>query len=114
MSAGILAALALGAGLAVWLLAPLLRSDAAERERTVAAAGEMQDLRSHHEMALAALKDLEDDRATGKIGAEDHRELEAKLTNQALEIMKRMDALEAGRKEAAAPRLAGTSSDGRS
>ena len=94
MSLGTGIFLALAAVIAVLVLAPLFRRDADERERTSSAASEIRELHSRHEMALAALKDLEDDRATGKIGDDDYQELKAGMTVQAVELMKRLDALE--------------------
>jgi hypothetical protein len=76
-----------------YIAAPVLRSDAAERERVVSANSEAVDLQSRHAMLVAALSDLEEDRATGKMDEDDHRQLEASLTAQAVEIMKKIDAL---------------------
>jgi hypothetical protein len=83
MTAGyvIVALLALGAG---WfVVAPLLRKDAGEAERVARAASEEMDLESRRSMVMAALKDLEDDRATDKIGQADYEALHAKLTARA-------------------------------
>ena len=46
------------------------------------------------------LKDLEDDRATDKIGEEDYREIHARLTGQVVEVMRRLDELRAERSKA--------------
>jgi hypothetical protein len=42
-------------------------------------------------MALAALRDLEEDRATGKIGDADYDDLKARLSNRAVAVLKRLD-----------------------
>jgi hypothetical protein len=91
VTAGALIALGLAAAAASFVLMPLLRRDDGSQDG-VAAAGEIQDLQSRHDMALGALKDLADDRATGKIDDVDYAALEAKLTAQALQTMKELDA----------------------
>lgn len=83
----------LAAGAAAWIVAPLLRADAAEAERLTAAVSEAQDLDSRREMAMLALRDLEDDRATGKIGDADYEEMKARLSAQAVEILQRIEEL---------------------
>jgi hypothetical protein len=94
MSIGVVVSVLLGSAAAVYVLAPLFRNDAALSEYREAATSELVELRSRQEMVLASLKDLEDDRSTGKIGDADHAELEASLTAQAVDLMKRIDALE--------------------
>ena len=91
MTPGALIALGLAAAAASFVLMPLLRRDD-DAQDAPTAAGEIQDLQSRHAMALGALKDLEDDRATGKIDDVDYAALQAKLTAQALETMKELDA----------------------
>ena len=86
--------LLLAVAVMAFVLAPLFRREAEEEERRASAADEMQELHSRREMALSALKDLEDDRATGKIGDEDYQDLKTKLTLQAVGLMKRLDGLE--------------------
>ena len=83
--------LPLAVGAATFVLLPLLRRDDAA-DHVAAATSEIQDLQSRHDMALGALKDLEDDRATGKIDDVDYVALQAKLTAQALQTMKELDA----------------------
>ena len=79
---------------AALIVAPLLRKDAAEAERLSAANSEEVELRLQHNMVLGALKDLEDDRATHKIVEEDYAEMQAELTSQAVELMKKLDAMD--------------------
>lgn len=85
---------ALAAVAAAWVIAPLFRADAAEAERIASSLSEAQDLESRREMALAALRDLEDDRATGKIGDADYDALKARLSARAVEVLQRIEALE--------------------
>ena len=92
MSAGIVVGLLLAAGAAAFVLAPLFREQNEVDHKRTAANYELQDLQSRQDMALGALKDLEDDRSTGKIGDIDYAELKAKLTAEAVEIMKQLDA----------------------
>jgi len=82
---------------AVVVLAPLFRPDAQEAERVSSALSVEQDLSTRHAMALAALRDLEDDRQTGKIGDADYADLRAKLEARAIELMKGLDGLAAQR-----------------
>lgn len=79
-------------GIAAWVLAPIFRRDAAQEERAQNARGEAADLESQREMALAALRDLEDDRATGKLGDRDYEEMKATLTARAVEVLRRIEA----------------------
>ena len=92
MSAGIVVGLLLAAGAAAFVLAPLFRKQNEVDHKRTASNYELQDLQSRQDMALGALKDLEDDRSTGKIGDIDYAELKAKLTAEAVEIMKQLDA----------------------
>ena len=68
---------------------------ASQAERVAQRASEAIELQQQREMTLAALKDLEDDRATDKITEDDYRALHGRLTAQAVAIMKRQDELEA-------------------
>lgn len=93
MTAGTVVALLLAAVAAAFVLAPLFRKHGAVEERRAAALSEEEDLTSQRTMAIAALRDLEDDRATGKIGDKDYDELKARLTARAALVMKRLDDL---------------------
>jgi len=97
MSAGILVSLLLAAVVGSYVLAPLFRVDAAEAERVSSVVSEERDLQSRREMLLAALKDLEDDRATGKIDQKDYNRLQTELSTEAIEIMKQLDAMDEAR-----------------
>jgi hypothetical protein len=89
---------ALALFVAVVVLAPLFRPDALEAERVSNALSTEQDLSTRHAMALAGLRDLEDDRQTGKIGDADYAALRAKLEARAVALMKSLDELAAGRR----------------
>ncbi len=91
MTTGTLLAVLLAAAAVAFVVAPLFRRDSTE-DRAAVANTELQELHSRHDMALAALKDLEDDRQTGKVDDSDYDELKAKLTAQAVEAMKQLDA----------------------
>jgi hypothetical protein len=94
VTAGVIVAILAAMGAITFVLAPLFRKDAAQAERVASALSEAQELQSQREMALAALRDLEEDRATGKIGDADYAELKTKLQVRAIEILKRLDAIE--------------------
>jgi hypothetical protein len=96
MIAGIVIAV-LALGTAAYVLGPLFRPDAREAERTAKALSAEQDLHARYDMAVAALRDLEEDRATGKIGDADFAVQEAELQARALDLMKRIDEHAAGR-----------------
>jgi hypothetical protein len=91
--------LAIGVAVAAtwFVVAPLLRRDAAEAERVGAVKSEERDLRSRHEMLLAGLKDLEDDRATGKLDDADYARMRGDLSAEAVAVMKQIDALDLAR-----------------
>jgi hypothetical protein len=97
MSAGILLSLVLAALGGYYVLAPLFRADAAEAERISAAISEERDLQSRREMLLAALKDLEDDRSTGKVDQKDYTRSKTELSTEVIEIMKQLDAMNEAR-----------------
>ena len=92
------AVLALALAVAAIVLAPLFRKDAREAERVSNVLSAEQDLSTRHAMALGALRDLEDDRQTGKIGDADYATLKAKLETRAVELMKGLDGLAAERR----------------
>jgi len=92
---GALCALLLAGGAAAFILAPLFRADAAQEERASRLLSNLSDLQSEREMALSALRDLEDDRATGKVSDADYAVLQARYTERAVEVLKKLDEAEA-------------------
>lgn len=97
MTAGTIFAILLAAAAAAFILAPLFRSDAAMEERRTRSLSEEEALAGEREMTMAALRDLDDDRATGKIGDEDYASAKAQLTERAIDLMKRLDAVQSRR-----------------
>jgi hypothetical protein len=88
----------LALGVAAFVLAPLFRPDARESERVANALSAEQDLTTRHAMAVAALRDLEEDRQTGKIGDADYESMKAKLEARAIALMKSLDTLAESRR----------------
>jgi hypothetical protein len=75
------------------VLVPLLRRNGDPGKACAEPTGvEMHELESERRRILAALRDLEDDRATGKMGESDYRELRAKLVARGARILERIDA----------------------
>ena len=107
MNLGLLAALAVGVAAASWILVPLLRGgDSSLPPAAGAAANEARDLQAQREMLMASLRDLEDDHATGKIDETDYADLKARLTRQAADVFKRLDAArETAERESERPTL---------
>lgn len=97
MTLGTVLALVLAAAVAAFVLAPLFRSDASQKERHATRQSDEQDLVSEREMALGALRDLEDDRATGKLDEPDYQAAKSELTARAVGLLKRLDEVEAKR-----------------
>ncbi len=111
MTLGTFLALLLVTAAAAFVLAPLFRADAAQEERRSAKVSDEQDLFSQREMAMAALKDLEDDRATGKIDMADYEDGKARLTSRAAAVLKRLDEI-AERNSDPKPQLVSSNPDG--
>ncbi len=101
MILGTVLVLLLAAAALVFVMAPLLRRgrpDANERDEESLAS--LRELHARQQMLLAALKDLEDDRATDKIGDSDYEQLKQRLSTEAIEVMRRLDAAEHEREQA--------------
>ena len=92
---GAVCAAVLATAAAAWVLAPLFRADAAQAERASGLLSRLSDLQSEREMALSALRDLEDDRSTGKISDSDYAALQARFTERAVAVLKELDEAEA-------------------
>ncbi len=79
----------LGLAVAALLIAPLLRSATV----TVSGVDEPEDVEETRKgMALSALREIQFDRATGKLSDEDYEELNARYTARALEVIRSEDA----------------------
>ena len=74
----------LAAGVVLYVILPLVRGRAAPLHRT---AEEYSEDQFRKQVALAALRDIEYDYATGKMDEEDYRELKAELSAEALRIL---------------------------
>ena len=85
----------------LFVMAPLLRRGGPEMsESDEASLASLRELHARQQMLLAALKDLEDDRATDKIGDSDYEQLKQRLSTEAIEVMRRLDAAEHEREQA--------------
>ena len=91
--AGALVAALAALGAALWIARPLARRERpadAEAPRLARA----RELHSQRSMLLAALKDLEEDRALGKLAEADFADLQARLSGQAVAVLRQLDVLE--------------------
>jgi hypothetical protein len=79
-------------GVVVWLVSGPLRAGAARVEDREAA--ERADLEAAKEAKYREIRDAELDRRTGKLSDEDWRALDRDLRAEAVEILRRLDALE--------------------
>ncbi len=101
MILGTVLVLLLAAAALVFVMAPLLRRGRPDaNERDEASLASLRELHARQQMLLAALKDLEDDRATDKIGDSDYEQLKQRLSTEAIEVMRRLDAAEHEREQA--------------
>ena len=97
----ILALIALAA--LAYVVLPLRETATPTADHIAAALDEARDLQSRHDMILAALRDLEDDRATDKIDEVDYKQLQARLQARAVDLMKRIDLQAEERAQASRP-----------
>ena len=101
MILGTVLVLLLAAAALAFVAAPLLRRGRADpNEVDSASLGALRELHARQQMLLTALKDLEDDRATDKIGDSDYEQLKQRLSKEAIEVMRRVDAAEHEREQA--------------
>ena len=101
MNLGTVLILLLAAAALLFVMAPLLRRGRPDpNEREEASLASLRELHARQQMLLAALKDLEDDRATDKIGDSDYEQLKQRLSTEAIEVMRRLDAAEHEREQA--------------
>ena len=95
--------LLLAAAAIVYLVRPILRAPGSQATHLDGALSEARELQSQRDMVVAALRDLEEDRATDKIDEADYDEIKNRLTVKAVELMKRLDASATERELAARP-----------
>lgn len=73
--------------------APLRRERGAEEAAAVAAASELADLEAAKEAKYRELRDAELDHRTGKLSPEDYAAIDGTLRAEAVELLKRIDAI---------------------
>jgi hypothetical protein len=83
----------LAIAVATWVVAPFFRPDALETERVARALSAEEDLHTRYTMTVAALRDLDEDRATGKVGDADYDAQRSLLSSRAVDLMKQLDDL---------------------
>jgi flagellar biosynthesis/type III secretory pathway M-ring protein FliF/YscJ len=85
--------------LVAWFVtAPLRRRPSTQGEDPMAA--ELADLEARKQAKYRQIRDAEADHAAGKLTDEDFRRLDTELRADAIEILKRIDRLRAGRERA--------------
>jgi hypothetical protein len=78
--------------LVAWFVtAPLRRRPSAQQEDPAAA--ELADLEARKQAKYRQIRDVEADRAAGKLSEEDFRRLDGELRAEAVDILKRIDRL---------------------
>ena len=86
------------------VLEPLLRPERVHAAAPVALFADSDDeddpMLARRDRALAALKEIDFDRATGKLSDEDYAELKSRFTAEALEALKAVDAAQTAGTEA--------------
>jgi hypothetical protein len=104
VSLGIALACLLGLALLAWLLLPVVKEAGGFDRPPSEERSELEDLYIQREGIYATLKELDFDHETAKIIDEDYKELRARYSAEAIQILKRIDGLEAARKPAAGAR----------
>ena len=84
----LLALIVLIAAVAIWVLLPLASSPRAD---PLAVPDEAAELEARREQLLLALQDLDFEMQTGKLSAEDHATLRARLQAEAVEVMRLLE-----------------------
>ena len=101
MTGGLIAIALIALAALVWVAAPLLRAGSSPRNEQSPELDRARELQSRHQQLLASLRDLEDDRTTDKIDEADYEAMRARLSAEAIEVMREMDALKDPRDAAA-------------
>jgi len=97
MTAGIVAVILIGLAALAWIVLPLVRGDRTETPSHSDELSLARELQSRHQQLLASLRDLEDDRATDKIDGPDYDDLRARLSAEAIDVMRELDTLKEAR-----------------
>lgn len=94
MTGFLLGAVLLAGAVVFYVLHPILTGQEAPMERD---ADELTEAEARRRVSLLALRDVEYDRATGKLDEEDYRALRRELSNEALAALEAEEAEEADR-----------------
>jgi len=97
----ILAGILLVLGVSWFVLSPLVKGLAAPLTDGPDRLEELRELRALREVAYETLRDIEFDFHAGKISQADHQELTERYKVEALDLVRRIDALEAAPRAAA-------------
>src|SRR5262245_31137677 len=81
--------------LVAWFVTAPLRHRRATEGDVDADASELAELEARKQVKYREIRDLEADRAAGKLSDEDFRRLDRELRGEAIEILKRIDRLQA-------------------
>ena len=95
MSLGVALACLLGLALLAWLLLPVIKEAGGFDRPPSEERSELEDLYIQREGVYSTLKELDFDHETAKILDEDYKELRARYSSEAIQILKRIDGLEA-------------------
>ena len=90
-----LAAILLVTATTVYLLAPLVQHTKAPLTDGPDAAAELRELYALKDVTYETLRDVQFDFHAGKISEADYRDMTDRYTREALEVVQRIDALEA-------------------
>ena len=95
MSLGVALACLLGFAVLGWLLLPVIRESGGYEPPRASERSELEDLYIQREGTYSTLKELEFDHETGKLIDDDYKELRMRYSSEAVQILKRIDELEA-------------------
>jgi len=92
---GVALACLLGFAVLGWLLLPVVREASGYEPPRASERSELEDLYIQREGTYSTLKELEFDHETGKLVDDDYKELRMRYSGEAVQILKRIDELEA-------------------
>jgi hypothetical protein len=90
----LLLAVAILALVAAFVIAPLRREHSAQEDPVQAKRAELE---ARKEVLYREIRDAEADHATGKLAEQEYKRLDRDLRGQAIDVLKRLDALESER-----------------
>jgi hypothetical protein len=94
MTIGLIVVGVIALAVIAFVTAPLLRSHTEEVIVGATIMSRARELHSQRDMLLASIRELEDDRATDKLSAEDFDELNARLSTEAIAVLDELEELE--------------------